>query len=130
VHDNLPEFTMKNGLITTAAFAIMWQIEFEILKIFLNYVTNNCQKLMPSLKNVQALSARDRIYYASYYHGIVHAIFSTIGALYALVYADGQPGTTWFHCPHYHMTMFDVQKYLNLMTVGYLLQDLVFCVLK
>lgn len=62
---------------------------------------------MPSNEHVLALKARDQWYYTSYWHGSLHAVFSVIAATYGFLYADGQYGTTWFHCNYYKLHMFD-----------------------
>jgi hypothetical protein len=50
--------------------------------------------------------------------------------LYCFIYADGVAGTTWFHCNFYKLNMFDVQKYCHMISIGYLIYDLIFCLIK
>lgn len=119
MHDSIPEYTWQRGCISILIFAILWQIEFYICRYL--FASN------PSNKILKELSTKDKIYYASYYHGINHSIVSTVGAMYCFIYADGQAGTTWFSCAKYQLTMYPVQQYLNTLTIGYLVQDLIFC---
>ena len=91
------------------------------------FVLEKTQRIMPSNKKVLALSKSEQWYYASYFHGTIHAIFGVIGAIYGFLYADGQFGTTWFHCNYYKLHMFDCQKYLSVISLGYFTQDFVFC---
>ena len=58
---------------------------------------------------------------------MIHAAAATYGAFYGMVYADGKPGTCYFYNPDYQKNMYDVQKYFNAMTGGYLLYDILFC---
>jgi len=55
---------------------------------------------------------------------MIHGYLSMMGGFYCFVYADGEAHTTWFHSNYYKLTMFDVQKWLNLHTAGYLVMDL------
>ena len=59
-------------------------------------------------KNYAQLSEKKKKFHASYIHGILHAIVSASLSLYCLVYADGQPNTTWIHCNFYKLNMFDL----------------------
>lgn len=51
--------------------------------------------------------------------GAVHGLVAAIGALLCFFYADGKPGTTWHHCNYFKLHMFDSQKYLLSITLGY-----------
>jgi len=73
------------------------------------------------------LTNYERITFTSYTHAIIHANLAAFGAAYAYVYADGKPGTCYFYNEEYQHTMYDVQKYFNAMTGGYLMYDIVFC---
>ena len=53
------------------------------------------------LKWFDEMSSKKKMLYSSYYNGIVHAVLSTIGAIFSLLYADGLPGTTYFDSNHY-----------------------------
>jgi len=78
-------------------------------------------------KKYLALSEYDRITFTSYVHAIIHANLATFGSAYAYVYADGKPGTCYFSNEEYQSNMYDVQKYFNAMTGGYLMYDIIFC---
>lgn len=67
------------------------------------------------------------MWYASHWHGIAHALFSGLAAAWCFHYADGQPHTTWWLDNYFKLTMFDVQKYLSLVSVGFLVYDCIFC---
>jgi hypothetical protein len=69
------------------------------------------------------------MYYTSYLHAISHALFSGMASLFCMIYADGVKDTTWFHCNFYKLHMFDIQLYLQTVSMGYLLQDLIFCLI-
>ena len=68
----------------------------------------------------------EKLEYTGHHHGMLHALVSCLGAVYGFVYADGVEGTTWFHCNYYKLHMFDVQKYLNMLTAGYFCFDILF----
>ena len=65
-----------------------------------------------------------RLWYCTYIHSIGHALVSTCGALYCIVYANGKASTTWFHSDEYANQMYDIQKYLAMMSCGYFVCDL------
>ena len=67
--------------------------------------------------------------YTGHHHGMIHAFISCAGAVYGFIYADGVEGTTWFHCNWYKLNMFDVQKYLNMVTAGYYAFEILFLLL-
>lgn len=56
----------------------------------------------------------------------MHAFYSLTLSLFCLVYADGKPGTTWLHDNFYKLQMFDVQKYAQLVSIGYLVNRICF----
>ena len=41
VHDGIPEFTARTGIIAIVVWVIIWQIHFEMLKIIFGFVMNN-----------------------------------------------------------------------------------------
>lgn len=67
------------------------------------------------------MSPRQMMYYSSYILGIIHSSIAFCGAVYCFFYADGEPKTNWFLCNYYKMNMFDIQKFLNVFTIGFLL---------
>ena len=73
------------------------------------------------------MTEKEKMYYASYFHGSIHALFSAAGSAYCFVYADGQYNTSWFHCNFYKLHMFDVQKYFVCISIGYFVFDVIFC---
>ena len=99
-----------------------------VLHRLLQFFLRNFKKQFPSNEHVLALSKRDQWYYTSYVHSSVHAIFGVMAATYGFIYADGQPGTTWFHCNYYKLHMFDAQKYLSMISMGFFVQDFIFCI--
>jgi len=123
VFENVPEYNFERAVMTVFASAFIWLIVFLVL----HYVL--LKPLMSAFgsKHYQHLTEREKMYYASYYHGIVHANVSACLSLYCFIYADGQPHTTWFICNFYKLHMFDIQKYFHTFSLGYLFYDLVFC---
>lgn len=108
--------------------AIFWHIQLIVLHHVLHITLRVLKFCMPTNETVLTMSARDRWYYTSYFHGTIHAFFGIFAAFYGFVYADGQFGTTWFHCNFYKLQMFDVQKYLSMISIGWFLQDFIFCI--
>ena len=90
------------------------------------FILAKTRKAFPSNQNVLSASKADQAYYIAYIHSSVHAVFSVIGAVYGLLYADGQHGTTWFHCNYYKLNMFDSQKYFSMASLGFFAQDFFF----
>jgi len=98
------------------------------LHFTIHLVLKKFRKRVPHFDHVNRLSHRDKLYYTSYYQGLIHAVYGTVHATYGFLYADGQQGTTWFHCYFYKLHMFDIQKYLSMISVGYVIQDFIFCI--
>ena len=84
------------------------------------------QSAFPSTVFFKNLNKTDQWYYSSYILGIVHALFAFNGALWCFIYADGEVGTTWYHCNYFKHHMFDIQKYLHAFSGGYMLMDTMF----
>lgn len=82
---------------------------------------------MSSNEFVINMSNNERWKYSSLYHGTIHSFFAVLAAIFGFIYADGQYGTTWFHCNYYKLNMFDSQKYLLMISMGYMLQNFVMC---
>ena len=66
-------------------------------------------------------SPKQKLYYASYVHGMLHGLIAFTGSVFCFLYADGEPETTWFHCNWFKLNMFDIQKHLNMVSAGYLI---------
>ena len=48
-----------------------------------------------------------------------------LGSFYSFIYADGVPGTSWFHDESYRSKMYDIQKFLNISSLGYFAFDFI-----
>ena len=114
VKDSLPEFTLTTGSTVIVMSALIWWMCFVIIHFVI------VKPLMQSVRGVKGyewtetfykMSAKKQAYYSSYYHGVLHGVVSGLLSLYCLLYADGVPGTTWLHCSHFKLHMFDLQKY-------------------
>ena len=127
VFKTLPPFTYETMTYCILGSMVLWTIVFFFLH---NFAIQAFMKMFSSTKWAQTyekLSDYDRITFTSYCHAIIHASAAAFGSSYALVYADGQPGTCYFYNDQYQHTMWDWQKYFNAMTGGYLMYDIVFC---
>lgn len=126
VFKNVPPFDASNGFVALVLSLILWTISFY----FIHFLV--VQPVMKASRNsyteyYHAMSPKGKLYYSSYYLGIFHALISFVGSVYCFIYADGEPETTWFHCNWYKLNMFDVQKYFNMLSIGYLLFQLGLC---
>jgi len=74
------------------------------------------------------MSPKQKMLYTSNIHHVLFGLVAFTGAVYGFLYADGVPDTTWFHCNFYKINMFDFQKYMNMVAVGYFIFDFIFCV--
>lgn len=127
VHANTPAYSDERALKVVAASAFMWFIVFLICKNGTHaYMVAN-RKKYTWVEPYFAMTPQQVKTYISYIHAIVHAAFSVAGAVYGALYADGNPGTTWFNDHKYANTLWDIQKYLNLVSIGYLIYDGIFC---
>ena len=73
------------------------------------------------------MKENDKMFYLTFWNANLHASLSAIGSIYCFIYADGEVGTTWFHCNYYKLTMFPIQKFLCCFSIGYFIQDIVIC---
>jgi hypothetical protein len=73
------------------------------------------------------MSDKDKGFYTAHLVGITHAIVSSMGSAYCLWYADGKPGTSWFNSYEYVQEMYDIQKYLHLISISYVTADTITC---
>ena len=121
VHRSLPPFDMYNALAFTAGSVVFWYIAYKTEYFVINTLFQCFRKSYPSLEHYFKMTPKEKKFYVSYYHGIIHALISGLGAIYCFIYADGRPNTTWFHCNFYKLHMFDVQKYFNCLSAGYLI---------
>ena len=78
-------------------------------------------------KHFLGMTHKEQMFYTTHYHGIAHAIISSLLSIYCFAFADGQPNTTWFHCNFYKLHMFEIQKFCQLFSIGYLIHDAVIC---
>jgi hypothetical protein len=114
-------YTFQNGLIFVAGSVMFWGLLFMILHFAI------LKPIMGGSLFYKKMTENEKMFYASYYHGILHAIVSSILSLYCFAFADGQPQTTWFHCNFYKLHMFDIQIYSNCLSVAYLIWDAILC---
>ena len=127
VHREIPEFNRNSFLATLFGSAVVWGVFFLTLHFLVVTPLMSLLRSQKWTKPFHEMNFKQKLYYTSYIHAIVHALVSSAGSIYGFLYADGVRDTTWFHCNLYKLTMFDVQKYFNTISMGYLLQDLVFC---
>jgi hypothetical protein len=128
VFKNCPEYNMLGGVKASLAFTVMWYIIFVVLHyVMIPMFLGMKRKAWPSVEHWDKMDYKEKMWYTSYLHGIVHAVFSTLGSYYCFFYADGKVGTTYFTDYEYRHTMFDIQKYLHAFSVGYIFYDLFFC---
>ena len=128
VYKNTPEVTFNKGAIFTVQMTFAWFVVFMIQHylVILPFM-HTFRKLFPSLNHWHEMSNQDKWWYTSYVNAILHAFISAAGSFYCLVYADGKSGTTWFTDREYRHTMYDIQVYLHLVSLGYIIFDLIFC---
>ena len=73
------------------------------------------------------MNTNQKLYYTTYIAGIYHGLFSFTGAAYCFFYGNGVPGVTWAHCNYSKLTMFDLQKYLHLISAAHMTFDFLLC---
>ena len=108
MYKELPEFDIVRGVIVLIVSAIYWQVQLIVLHQVIQISLRALKRYFPSNNNVLSLSKQEQWLYTWHVHSAVHAVFGVLAALYGLFYADGQHGTTWFHCNFYKLNMFDV----------------------
>ena len=111
INENCPEYNQQNAIFAFSASFVFYFIIFVVLFHILQFLIKD--------KFYLDMSLSQKILYTSYYHATIHAAISMLGSLYCFVYADGQPGTSWFHDDSYRFKMFDIQKFLNISSLGY-----------
>lgn len=122
VHKTLPPYSLTTAILTIVLGVLVWFVVFLIL----HYVI--CKNFVRCPQYLK-FTEKEKMWYASHWHGIVHALFSGFASIWCFHYADGQPHTTWWLDNYFKLTMFDVQKYLNLFSVAFLIYDSIFCTL-
>ena len=129
VYKNTPDPTFAQYLVVVALGTVFWFVVSTTLDhVFLRPFMHGFRKQFPCLEYWHEFDEKKKAWYASYWFGIIHALFSILTCCYCLIYADGQPGTTWFTSKRYQLTMFPIQKYVNALEAGYLVQDFIFCI--
>lgn len=81
------------------ASIVFWSLLMAILHLFI--VKPLVAKLRDEKKGYFVMSDYDTVLCSSYIYAVIHAAFSMTGAMYAYVYADGKPGTTYFYNQSY-----------------------------
>ena len=123
VLENFPKFDGSNALDALAFSIIFWTSLFFTLH---NMVISPMMKSKGYTEYFRSaplfkMSPKQKMYYSSYFLGILHSVIAFLGAVYCFIYADGEKETTLFHCNWYKINMFDIQKFFNVFTIGYLL---------
>ena len=129
VKNSVPEFNLTNGLIAFVVSTLFWATMFHVLHLLVIkplMLSKQTQKSFPSTKFFKELKSTEQWYYSSFVLGMFHAAFAFTGAVWCFFYADGEVGTTWNHCNYFKHTMFDVQKYLHVISAGYVFSDSLF----
>jgi hypothetical protein len=128
---SLPPFGYSTGFLTVALSFVFWAVSFLILHymIVMPFMNSNRK---PGLQinfteYFHILTPKQKMLYTSNFHHVLFGLVAFSGAVYGFLYADGVQDTTWFHCNFYKINMFDIQKYMNMMAVGYFIFDLLFC---
>lgn len=80
--------------------------------------------MLPILRNVQSMAGKDQMLFTLSVKQVVVSFLSALLSIYGIVYADGQSGTTWFHCNSYRMHFFGYQKYCNAFLLGMAVPDM------
>jgi len=86
---------------TVVGSMVLWTFVFFFLHFFAIKAFMNAFRSTKWAQKYFSLSDYQRITFTSYTHAIVHASLATFGALYAYVYADGKPGTSYFYNEQY-----------------------------
>ena len=114
----------------TSQMVVFWAVVFLVQHyVLITPFMHAVQKLWAPSKHWHELSPKDKWWYTSYINAIVHAFISMMGSVYAALYADGKPGTLWWNDAQFRHTMFPVQIYLQLLSLGYIIFDFILCLL-
>lgn len=111
----LPRFDFNNALVIIIASFFVWYNVVQSIVFYMAY--------LPIFKD-EKLSEKSQRYQSLKLVGVVHSCFAAFGAVFCFFYADGQPNTTWVHCNYFKLHLFDIQKYLLCVTLGYHIQNL------
>ena len=125
---SLPKHTLTTGIIISVVSTFAWWLVFVIIHYVLVMPFMERNKNLDWVKPFHKLKPAQKLFYSSYFHGIVHAIVSAGLALYCFFYADGTPHTNWFNDTYYKLTCFDLQKHCCFVTVGYFVYDMCFII--
>ena len=89
VFENTPVFSFpKSSLIWIGVFFLFWGAIFKIIYIIIKNFMNK-RKNKQWVKPFHEASKNVKIIYCAYILAIIHALVSTFGAYYCLIYADG-----------------------------------------
>ena len=110
----------------TLGSALFWFMAFLVMHYVIIKPFMQLNDKIEWVSHFNKLSNREQKFYTSYWHGIFHAIVSTFFALYCFVYADGTPGTNWLTDSYYKLHMFDVQRYAQHISIGFLINRICF----
>ena len=124
VHDNVPKFDASNAFVALVFSMIFWTVLFYILHSCLILPMLKANRSTEKSPALFKMSPKQKMYYSSYYLGILHSVIAFIGSVYCFIYADGEPETTWFHCNWYKFNMFDIQKFFSIFSAGYFIIQL------
>lgn len=126
---NTPPFTLERAIIGTAVATLFWIVTFFVLHFMIVRPTLAAFRgTFDWIEPYYKLDWKEQAYYTSYWHSMIHALISGLLSLYCVAYADGKPGTTWFDTPEYQLTMYDTQKYAQMISIAYIAYDLLFCI--
>ena len=130
VHDSTPDFNLQGFVVACLLSFAFWMVMYYIQYLLIIEPLMNSQKKSYKFPaHYLKKNRNDRMYYVTVWNANLHSTLSTLGSLYCFIYADGVSNTTWFHCNFFKLTMFPLQKYLCCFSVGYLLQDIVVCLI-
>ena len=109
---------------------VYWQVQLMAIHYVVQMLLWVTKPYLPSNKIILSLDKQRQWMYSMHYHTIAHAVFGVLTAFYGFIYADGQIGTTWFHCNFYKLHMFDIQRVFSTISTGFYLQVFLFSVTK
>lgn len=101
VYDNLPKYNWDLGVKIALVSAFVWFVVFVVSYSAVLSLMAKWRKTYKWAETFWEMTDQDKKFYTSYIHAMIHAGVSTVGGLYSLFYADGKPGTSWFHDSKY-----------------------------
>ena len=120
----IPEYTPKAEIAAVVLSTALWLYLLMMLHFFIGVAMSHFRTTNAHAYRYRRWADRDKLLYSSYFAAVAAAIFTTLGGVYGLLYADGAEGTTWFHSTPYQKSMFNGQKYLNAIRCGYIIYDI------